>query len=157
MYHARDSRARRGNSNIYLGGATILAKNKYKYQTAVTAMAPARDNTKWIEIATTEGTWVIGAAYSRPGHIEEHIQMMEDLAEDISLIRQNEDVIGILLAGDLNCRLGKITGSTTTAQNEKESTPHATCYPTQEWPCASQKKDQKETHIHVKKAQAKGQ
>ena len=85
---------------------------------------PNRDNILWIKIVTIKGTWVIGAAYSRPGFLKEHAQMMMDITEDISTLRQDKDVVGIILGGDLNTRLGTITGDHDSSEKERV---RATC------------------------------
>jgi hypothetical protein len=108
-YHARDSRSRKGNTGMQLGGVSIIVRNEYAHQSSVAQEVPNRDNILWIKIVTIEGTWVIGAAYSRPGFLEEHTQTRMDITEDITTLCQDKDVIGIILGGDLNTRLGTIT------------------------------------------------
>ena len=72
-----------------------------------------------------QGTWVFGAAYSRPKHPKEHKKMLEDIATDIAILRQDEDVIGICLGGDLNTRLGLITGDHRSSGSKRVN---ETCY-----------------------------
>ena len=97
MFHARDKRKRKGDTNIYLGGVSIIVRDDFVAQTYIAPEVPARDNILWLKTVTTDGTWVTGAAYSRPNHPKEHKRMMEDLASDIAKLRQDIDIMGICL------------------------------------------------------------
>jgi hypothetical protein len=94
------------------GGVTIYVRSNLREQVLKVETLPERCNVIWLQFITTKGVFLLAGVYSRPNHPAAHVKLTEALAEDAETLRQQMDVAGIIVAGDLNSRFGDITGDT---------------------------------------------
>ena len=102
------------------GGTAIFYKEHFKNRINFLNTPSSNPATLWATIAGKSSTHALGVTYSRPGHPNEHSQIMADITSDTTWLRTEWNPDSFLLLGDYNSHLGTMTGDNKTPQQNKD-------------------------------------